>query len=171
MHSEKKWYVVQTKPRKEYEAEEQLRRQGFGVYLPRLQVEKLRNRRWLATVEPMFPRYLFVHLDPNIDSIAPVRSTRGVSQIVRFGLQLCPVPDEVIQFLQQRENPENHCSTPPPVEFSKGETVVVRDGPFAGMEGIFERHSGEERSIVLLNCLGQQNRINLARHSVLPKVS
>jgi len=37
----------------------------------------------LNTVEPLFPRYLFIRVDPARCSTAPVRSTRGVSGLVR----------------------------------------------------------------------------------------
>ena len=71
-------------------------RQGFHVYLPRIQVRRHRRGQWIDAVESLFPRYLFIRIDPHRSNIAPVRSTRGVVGLVRFGGQPAVVPDEVI---------------------------------------------------------------------------
>ena len=88
---------------------------------------------------------------------------------MRFGQTLCAVPDQVIDFLRQREDTETGCSSPVSREFEAGDEVIIRDGPFAGMMGVFQRKSAEERAFVLLDCLGRQNRVNLPRQSLLPK--
>ena len=41
----------------------------------------------MPVVEPVFPRYLFVRLDFGVTNLAPIRSTLGVSDLVRFGEQ------------------------------------------------------------------------------------
>src|SRR5512140_3205972 len=73
------WYAILTKPRRETLAEDNLRNQGYDVYLPRLQIEQRRNVRWITAVEPLFPRYLFVRAANARQSFAPVRSTPGVA--------------------------------------------------------------------------------------------
>ena len=79
------WYAVQTKPRQEAVAELHLQRQHFETYLPKILVRKHRRDKWTKVVEPLFPRYLFVRLDPDENSLSPVRSTKGVAGPVRFG--------------------------------------------------------------------------------------
>ena len=83
----KYWYAVQAKPRQENTAEENLRRQGFDTYLPKIQLRRRRRDKWTKVVEPLFPRYLFIHLEPGVDNWAPLRSTLGVSTVVRFGVE------------------------------------------------------------------------------------
>ena len=73
------WYAVQTKPRQELVAEQNLQRQGFVTYLPRIRLRKRKRNKLVDAVEPLFPRYLFIHVDPDQDSLAPVRSTLGVA--------------------------------------------------------------------------------------------
>ena len=97
------WFAVQAKPRQESTTKEQLERQGYHAYLPMMTVRKRRRAAWTASIEPLFPRYLFVHADANQQSLAPVRSTVGVSGLVRFGNVLRPVPDAVVHYLQEVE--------------------------------------------------------------------
>lgn len=57
------WYVVQTKPRQEYRALENLINQGYECVLPEYQCEQLRQGVRALRNEPLFPRYLFIWLD------------------------------------------------------------------------------------------------------------
>ena len=72
------WYLVHTRPRQEEVAREHLERQGYGVYLPRLQLPRRRRGHWHDVIEPLFPRYLFAGARRNEQSLHPIRSTRGV---------------------------------------------------------------------------------------------
>ncbi len=97
------WYVVSCKPRQELQAQENLRRQGFEVYLPRLKVRQRRRDRWVESVQVLFPRYLFVHVDRAAQSTASIRSTRGAVGLVRFGGEPATVPNRVIAAIIDRE--------------------------------------------------------------------
>ncbi len=87
------WYAVCCKPRQEAIAEENLLRQGFHVNLPRIRIRRHRRGQWIDAIEALFPRYLFIRIDPYRCNTAPVRSTRGVVGLVRFGGQPAVVPD------------------------------------------------------------------------------
>ena len=162
----KQWYVVQTKPRKEREAEENLRRQAFETYLPWLQQARRRGGRWTKVIEPLFPRYLFVYMDIEQESVAPIRSTYGVSKLIKFGQHIQPLASEVIDFLKAHENPESGCCEREEKPLTKGDSVEIREGPFEGLAGIYEQSSGEGRAIVLLNYMGGQNRVTLPREQI-----
>lgn len=157
------WYAVSCKPRQESVAEEHLRRQGFHVYLPRIQVVKRRRGRWVDGVEALFPRYLFIRTDPDLCNVAPVRSTRGVNGLVRFGSHLAMVPDDVIAALQERQDPESGALPNDRPLFRAGESVKLVDGPLAGLEGIFCEQDGDMRVILLLDLLGKSHRTNVDR--------
>ena len=94
------WLLAYTKPRQETLADENLRRQGFEVICPQLRVQKLRRRKWIWVEEPLFPRYLFVGAADQ-QSWAPVRSTVGVADLVRFGGQVAEVPEDLVATLGQ----------------------------------------------------------------------
>ena len=157
------WYAVCCKPRQEAVAEENLLRQHFHVYLPRIRIRRRRRGQWSDAVEVLFPRYLFIRIDPLRCNLAPVRSTRGVAGLVRFGGQPAVVPDEVIDALLQCQDPDSglHHENRPP--FGAGDRIKLVDGPFAGMEAVFAEQDGEKRVIVLLELLGKTNKIRVAR--------
>ena len=157
-----RWYAVCCKPRQEVVAEENLLRQGFHVYFPRICVRKRRRGRWTDTVEALFPRYLFIRLDPSQKSTATVRSTRGAVGMVRFGGQPALVPEVVIDALRQREDAGAGMHRDERPLFSEGEIVRLVDGPLAGMEGIFAEQDGKKRVIILLELLGKANKIAMS---------
>lgn len=157
------WYAVCCKPRQEAVAEENLLRQDYRVYLPRIQLARRRRGQWVDAAEPLFPRYLFIQLDPLRRSAAPVRSTRGVAGLVCFGGQPAVVPDEVIEALLQREDPASGLHQDSRPLFRAGEPVRLVEGPLAGLEGVFTQEDGEARVIVLLELLGKTNTIKVSR--------
>ena len=150
------WYVVHTKPRQEGRALENLQNQGFTCFLPTMQVQKLRNQRVQVVTEPMFSRYLFIQLDDQTQNWGPIRSTLGVSKLVSFGPQPAKVPPEFVAFLQE--------APPETLErmFSPGDNVQVAAGPLQGLEGKYLAHDGETRAFVLIELLGQPQKIALA---------
>jgi len=155
------WYAVHTKPRQEEIAHLNLQRQDYASYLPHIVVRKRQKGKWTDVVEPLFPRYLFIHIDPHQTNVAPVRSTLGVSELVRFSQGLTAIPDDIITFLKDLENPEtgNRASTEP--LFEAGDQVQILEGPLAGLNGIYEITKGEERVLILVKLLGRQNKVLL----------
>ncbi|MFC5694242.1 transcription/translation regulatory transformer protein RfaH [Pseudomonas sp. GCM10022186] len=147
------WYVVQCKVRQEERAEENLLRQGYVCYHPKLRRERLAKGRREIAEESLFPGYLFLHLSLQ-DNWGPLRSTRGVSRIVSFGNQPAVLSDSLIEQLQQREHV-------PCVEelLSVGERVRINEGPFTDLEAIFMAMDGEERVVLLLKFLQREQKV------------
>ena len=157
------WFAVCCKPRQEAVAEENLLRQGFHVYLPRIRIRQRRRGQWIDAVEVLFPRYIFIRVDPVRCNIAPVRSTRGVVGLVRFGVQPAVVPDAVMHALLQREDSSSGLHQDNRPLFCAEDVIKLVEGPLAGMEGIFAQQDGEKRVIVLMELLGKANRISVSR--------
>jgi transcriptional antiterminator RfaH len=161
------WFVIYTKPRQESVAQENLLRQGFETYLPWLRrPRRLRNRRVEAS-EPLFTRYLFVRLDPDERSVAPIRSTTGVTSLVGFGNQLLPVPDAVIHQLRSAEGPDGHVHPPQERPFVPGDIVRIDAGPFEHLTGVFLERRGRERARILLEVLGKASAISVPRYHLV----
>ena len=154
------WYVVHTKPRQEYRALENLQRQGYTCFLPTLQVEKLRRQRVHMVTEPMFSRYLFIQLDSTSQNWSPIRSTLGVSKLVSFGHEPAVVPHELIVAL--REVPVTKLER----LFAPGDRIKVVNGPLQGIEGVYQAHDGETRAMVLVELLGQPQKLKLTLDSL-----
>ncbi|MCG5495776.1 transcription/translation regulatory transformer protein RfaH [Ectothiorhodospira variabilis] len=160
------WYLVFCKPRREMQAADSLEEQDYAVYLPRLRRRARRARGTLELEEPLFPRYLFVSPTHDEQSLAPIRSTRGVSHLVRFGGQCVPVDGALIEALKQREDPHTGCHHLYPPTLRPGQRVMITSGPLAGMEAIFQAQNSEERVIVLLDCLGRGTRTQVDRQAI-----
>ena len=158
-----RWYAVCCKPRQETVAEENLLRQGFHVYLPRISIRQRRRGQWLDAVEVLFPRYIFIRIDTLQRSTAPVRSTRGVVGLVRFGGQPAVVPDAVMDALLRREDSASGLHQDKRPLFAAGEAIKLVDGPLVGMEGVFTEQDGDKRVIVLLELLGKANKVRVDR--------
>jgi transcriptional antiterminator RfaH len=148
------WLLAYTKPRSEPLAQEHLERQGFDVLCPMLRAQKLRRRKWHWIEEPLFPRYLFVGASPE-QSWAPVRSTVGVTSLVKFGGIYATVPEALIELLRSGgDDPAVHRPL-----FQKGQKLRIVAGPYASFEAVFEMEEGEQRAAVLLDLLGRQSRV------------
>ncbi|MDR2925688.1 MAG: transcription/translation regulatory transformer protein RfaH [Azoarcus sp.] len=143
------WYLIHTKPRLEKCALENLERQGYECYLPLYPAEKLRQRKLTVVDAPLFPRYLFIRLsqENSAKSWGPLRSTRGVSQLVRFGQRPAQVDDALIALLKSREQSSQ---SEPERFYAAGEPVQIADGPFANIEAIYQMPDGESRALVLI---------------------
>lgn len=159
------WYVAHTKPRQERVAQEHLLRQGYSVYLPLLKTFKSIRNRQDARFEPLFPRYIFFQPADAQQSIAPVRSTHGITAIVRFGQVPAILLPETLKNIQAFEARQNAASFEEISAIKPGQTVVVTDGPFAGLEGLVSMVS-EQRVVVLMHLLGQQQRLKFAAHQL-----
>jgi len=94
-----KWYAIHTKPSQEKTAREHLERQGYEVFLPLIKAKKRLRGKWTNRIEALFPRYLFIRLAMFEDNFAPIRSTRGVHRIVRFGNYPAQVPSDFVRAL------------------------------------------------------------------------
>jgi transcriptional antiterminator RfaH len=149
------WYLVQSKPRNENRALENLVHQGYETYLPLIEVERIQHGRLLKKMEPLFPRYLFLHLEEGNDNWGPIRSTLGVVGMVRFGQTYATVPDEVIDAVRLRTEEVKKSL------FSAGEAIRLVSGPLLGLEGVFEIADGEQRSFVLLEFMQKQQRVSV----------
>ncbi|MEL7559443.1 transcription/translation regulatory transformer protein RfaH [Stutzerimonas chloritidismutans] len=151
LSSNSHWYLIQTKPRQESRAEDNLRRQHFECYQP---IKPCTGNG--KTDEALFPGYLFIRLDRQLDNWYPIRSTRGVARVVSFGSEPTPVRDELIEQLRQRL-----ASAPQAPQFAPGEKVQVHGGSFMDLEAIFVSADGEKRSVILLNLLQREQKVRV----------
>ena len=152
-----------TKPRAEAEAQICLTRQGFEALFPRTRRTVRAASGMVVRTESLFPRYVFIHSDPSIQSLEPVRSTRGVTTIVRFGGVPAIVPDLVIEQIRARIDVDDGFVKLAPPEMLAGTRVRINEGPFSGLDAIFAARHGEDRVRLLLTMLGSEREIVVPR--------
>lgn len=162
------WYLIQTKPRQETIARDNLARQGYETYLPLAPVRRRRRERSYLEPGPMFPRYLFILLSEGIDDWGPIRSTLGVASLVRFGQTVARVPDKLIATLKTRED-EHGIQKLPEKTYLPGDKVRISGGPFEGYEAVIHATSSRERVILLMKVIENFVKVELdSRYLELP---
>jgi len=146
--------------------ESNLQAWGVETYLPKIKESYLNkynsNRIWL--IKPLFLRYLFARFRFNMLG-HKIRYTRGVREIVGFGEYPIPIDDEIITLIQSRHDGSGYVKLEE--EILPGVEVIVKDGIFKGVHGIFERNIGNsERVMILLKAIQFQARIVVDRAAI-----
>ncbi len=162
------WYLLQSKPLKEQVAVENLQRQEYQIYLPLLQIRKRVRGHWREVIEPLFPRYIFIFLDNETQNWAPIRSTIGVSSLVRFGGEAAVVPEAVVHDLRAREDSTGVISLLTQKQFKAGDKLRIAEGPMQALEAVFSSMSGADRALVLIKILGQLRQVEIHIDQLLP---
>ena len=146
------WYVVQTKPAKEYSVETNLVKQEIEVFLPKYESFQHVGPISILKIKPLFPNYLFARLDLGTHYYK-VKWTRGVSKILGNATNPVPVSENVIHTIKCRMGADNLVKLED--NLSEGDLICVTSGPFKDLTGIFaKRMSDRGRVRVLLNMIG-----------------
>lgn len=152
------WYALRSKPRKEEVVYRQMLNQNIEVYYPRIRVHPVNPRA--KKVQPYFPGYLFVHVDIDVLGLSYFQWMPHTLGLVCFGDEAAIVPDHLIAELKKRVKEITEAGGEFFDGLKSGETVYIRQGPFAGYEAIFDTLiSGSERVRVLLKLLSDQRQI------------
>jgi transcriptional antiterminator RfaH len=146
------WYLLYCKRGQLLRAKAHLERQAVNCLSPMITLEKMVRGRRTAVSEPLFPNYMFVEFDPHRIHTTTISATRGVSHFIRFGNQPVVVSPAVIHELIH--NPVQDVTDPDTPQ--PGDTVLITDGVFEGLQAIYTEPDGEARSMLLLNLLNKQ---------------
>ena len=150
------WYAIQHKPAQAERALENLQNQNARCFYPKVTVETIRAGKRITRLEPLFSGYLFINIDESDPLWGKLRSTRGVLRVVGFGGKPLPVPDEVIEYIY-----DGLTAVEEQGGLRKGETVRIQEGPFRGIEGIFQAYEGDERAVVLISFMQKQQAVKV----------
>ena len=149
------WFLVYTKAREEKRAKKNLENQGFEIFLPMIAFTKL-NQSKSITLKAMFPRYLFVKINTELDKWTRIQSTRGVSHLVVFGQRFAEMPNQVIAYLKSKAD-ENDIFRQKITrhEFQEGDKLVIKKGILKGRKATFLSKTSKERVRILLRLVNQ----------------
>ena len=156
----KQWYAVRTQAAAEAKADLNLRRQGFETFLPRFRKQRRHAHKVENVLAPVFPRYLFIHLDIEAQSWRCVNGTFGVASLVSFGLLPSAVPAKIVEAMRGGCDTDGIMELPEPC-FALGQELLIERGPLANLIGLFERISGDKQVIMLVEMLGRALRVAL----------
>ena len=154
----KNWYLIKTKPRQEKKAKQNLENQGYVTFCPMVTIK---NR-----LVVLFPGYLFVQLNDKTQNWSPINSTKGVSHFVKFGSNFAKVPISVIEFIKTNQQITTE-KLKTLTNFKPGDKVQITDGAFKNWVAIFKCYKPDERVILLMNFLGNEQSLSIKKKSVI----
>ena len=158
------WYVCLTKPRQEAFALSKLQEQGYELYLPQMESWARRAGRWVHKKSVLFPRYAFVRPSRPSQGVSAIRSTPGVSTLVKFGPVLACLSHERLSALQALL--AERAAAAPQQPLQAGQQVVFASGPLRGWGGLVSDVAAE-RVTVLMTLLGQEQRVSGPAHNLV----
>ena len=153
-----------TKPQKESFALKKLSEQGFAMYSPLRRHEKIVRHKRVVKHLPLFPRYLFIQQDEHfLQQQHVIRSTPGVSQLIKHGEIIIPISDEIIDSIRSLE--QSHQGSTEHF-FIKNESVRIRAGIYKDLEAIYLQDDGEQRAILLIQLLQTNTPLSVDKTSL-----
>ena len=136
----------------------------YEVVIPMEDVVEFKNGKKVVVQKKVFPGYLLCRLRLDDDSWFVVRNTPGVTGFVGAGNKPSPLPRrDVENFLAVKEDGEDTTRKGRArLEFDMGETVRVKEGPFADFQGeIVEINEDQLKVKVLVNIFGRETPVEL----------
>jgi len=136
----------------------------YEVVIPMEDVVELKNNKRVVVQKKVFPGYLLVRMELDDDSWFVVRNTSGVTGFVGLGAKPTPLSRKDVEtFLGvQPEGVEQTKKSRPRVELQVGESVRVKEGPFADFSGTISEIDEDRLKVkVLVNIFGRETPVEL----------
>jgi transcriptional antiterminator RfaH len=154
-----RYYVVQTRPQKESTAAYELKNQGFRTFFPVIRSPRpaKQGKILLPRLSPLFPKYLFVQLDLDLDPWRSINGTRGVVRVMCMD-EYRPSPVPVLAMTRLLDAGEVIEEATASLPFNLGDTVEFTDGSMKGRQGLVSA-CAENRVTLLLDLLGRQTLV------------
>jgi len=169
-----RWFVVHTQSGYEKKVKQNLEARISSmnmedniheVVIPMEDVVEFKNGKKQVVQKKVFPGYLLVRCDMEDDSWYVIRNTPGVTGFVGQGAKPSPLPRRDVEtFLQVKEEGDEIATKrgKPRLEYEMGETVRVKEGPFADFSGeIVEINEDQLKVKVLVNIFGRETPVEL----------
>lgn len=155
----KSWIAANCHANQEGTAIRHLMRQNYEVYCPMFLRRRSHARRIELVQRPLFPGYVFIHINPEAERWRPIMSTVGVRALVRFGDSLGTVPSDFILSLKARE--QDGLIAAPENAYKPGEEVRLGGGVFDGITGTILSVDEKQRLVILMELLQRPVRVRV----------
>jgi transcription termination/antitermination protein NusG len=169
-----RWYVVHTYAGYENKVKSNLHSRAvsmnmedriYEVVIPMEDVIEFKNGKKVVVQKKVFPGYLLCRCELDDDSWSVIRNTPGVTGFVGPGTKPTPLSRREVEGILQvkvegAEAPSKRSR--PRLEHEVGETVRVKEGPFADFSGqIAEINEDQLKLKVLVNIFGRETPVEL----------
>lgn len=153
------WFIVSTKPKQEFVAEQSLKALGANVYLPLYFKKIKKNKEKVEVVAPLFSGYIFAQFNI-VDMYHKIRYTRGVKSVLGNNECLWTIGDSKISSIRDREQDGIVKLKPRDDQFHSGDRILIDEGDFDGWEGVFfEELPDRERAIIMLTNVSYSSKL------------
>jgi transcription antitermination factor NusG len=163
---DRNWHAVFTIPQHEKSVVKHLDLREVESFLPVYETVRVwKNRQRMKLILPLFPTYLFVHI--NFRERVKVLQSPGVLQIVG-GKGCAYIPDSEVEFLRsgfckQRIEPYS--------DLVIGEKVRIKGGVMQGLQGTLVRKSDSMRFVLTVELINQHAAIQVDAEDLEPIVA
>ncbi len=169
-----RWYVVHTYAGYENKVKSNLHSRTasmsmedriYEVVIPMEDVVEFKNGKKVVVQKKVFPGYLLCRCELDDDSWSVIRNTPGVTGFVGPGTKPTPLSRREVEGILQVKVEGVEAPTKrsrPRLEHEVGETVRVKEGPFADFSGqIAEINEDQLKLKVLVNIFGRETPVEL----------
>jgi transcriptional antiterminator NusG len=168
-----RWFVVHTQSGYEKKVKQNLEARIssmnaedaiYEVVIPMEDYVDLRNGKRVVAQRKMFPGYLLVRSELDDKAWFVIRNTPGVTGFVGQGAKPSPLPRRDVEAFLVPKGSEEQVATraKPRLEYEVGETVRVKEGPFADFSGeVIEINEDQLKLKVLVNIFGRETPVEL----------
>jgi transcription termination/antitermination protein NusG len=171
----KNWYIIHTYSGFEKKVAESLKTrisvenlsEKFGeIMVPTEDVIEIKQGKKVVTSKLFYPGYVLVEMEMNDQTWHVVRSTPRVTGFVGSGLTPTPLSLEEVDRIVHKvevaaENPK------PKLEFERGESVKITEGPFRDFTGAVEEINADRSTLrVMVTIFGRATPVELDFYQV-----
>jgi len=162
LNQESLWFVAHVRPRCEKKLQDFCHREGFSTTLPLFQSVKKYRRKKVEFLKPLFPGYLFLHVDRL--SASKVRQNQYTANLLE--------PPDQFEFATQLQQILEALSSKSEVRLCpnivEGQRVRIKLGPLRGIEGIVIQRQGSLEIQLRLDFIGQAAALRVDADQVEP---
>lgn len=161
---DKKWYVLQTKPRNEKLVLRQIEQKGIEIFAPFMEKIRIWSDRKKKIDVPLFSGYVFIYGSEE-ERLRAITNTSGAIRYIYFEKRPASVSDREIELIKQTlVEPEKISIEDKKIK--KGDPIIVSFGIFKGMKGYVNEFRGNYKLTVNLEELSYSFSIILNSNEV-----
>ncbi len=159
------WYALRVRSRHEFVSSEELTRKNIENFLPAVSRERQWKDRKKIVNFPLFPGYLFVHLEPLPEAFLNVLKTRGSVSFISLepGQPTSVSTEEIASLLAMLKSGEQLDVFP---AFKEGTAVRLKHGPLSGIAGILAKRESRQMFLINIDILGRSVGLKICAEDV-----
>ena len=157
------WYIAKSKPQKEAWLEASLTQLGVEVFYPRITA----RRRGKRVLEPLFPTYLFCRFAFDEVNWPAMHWAPGLNYFLSVDGVPSRVPDDMLNLIRKGVDSWNDGKATGQ-HLNPGDSVIVNNGPFTSLEGIFQGYvPSRKRCKILLHVVGRLTAVEIGEDDLV----